>query len=719
MDKGTGSRCGRRSAGALAGLVVVLSAAIALGAGAALAAGQRHLVAEQLDRRAAAAADAVGAEANRYVDTLRTVAGALSAHPTLTRGAFDTSVAALRDLRLAGASSVAYLVPATDAAIPATRALWRGRGVPGLTLSTERTGREHYFSVLSVPLDGSNAARLGVDASRAAAPARALAAARRTGDVALSAAYQLLIDRALPADQRQMSFTLTAPVYGPATAGAARPFRGWVLLGIRGRDFMSAALSSRSAADLVDVALTAADDSGRAVTIDAHRAAVEGRRDVVRDLPLAVAGQQWRLAVAARGAALVTGGGALPAVVAGAGTLVALLLGGLVWALATGRSRARSAVAAATAELAAERTRAEEQAHLLGAILDSISDGVGVVDADGEFLLHNPAAREMLGAAADRDGPEHWQEHYGILRPDGETPFPTDELPLVRALRGEATEQVPMVLRNAAHPAGLHISVSGRPLRGLGQSGAVAVFHDISRARATEERLRELDRMKSQFIATVSHELRTPLTSIRGYTELLADTDTLGPTEQRMVKVIDDNGQRLLELIEDLLTFTRIDQGGVTLSRGAVDVAALLDRCLAAMSGTARTADVALAAEVSADLPVLDADAAQLERALLNLLSNAVKFSAPGDRVTVTARADGARLVLAVADTGTGIPDDEQAKLFTRFFRADRARRDAVPGTGLGLAIAKAIVDAHGGSIRAESAVGIGTTMTVRLPHAA
>nr|BFE80685.1 hypothetical protein GCM10020093_032860 [Planobispora longispora] len=179
------------------------------------------------------------------------------------------------------------------------------------------------------------------------------------------------------------------------------------------------------------------------------------------------------------------------------GTLT-LLLAALVFTLGSGRARARAQIQAATADLRTAEAAARRQAELMSAILDGISDGVGVVDARGAFLLHNPAARAMLGTGLDAEGIGSWQHHYGIFTPDGAAAFPTEDLPLVRALAGEHVEQVPMLIRNPSRPEGLVVSVSARPLQATaGQSGAVAVFHDITdRARAEEERERTAVRLR-------------------------------------------------------------------------------------------------------------------------------------------------------------------------------------------------------------------------------
>jgi signal transduction histidine kinase len=200
-----------------------------------------------------------------------------------------------------------------------------------------------------------------------------------------------------------------------------------------------------------------------------------------------VAQAQWRLRISVVAADL-PGGGPLPGATTTAGIGLGALLAALTFVLGTGRARADARVAAATARLRRTEAEARDHAGLLAAVVDSVSDGVGVVDEHGRFLLHNPAAKALLGVQDSQDGAQTWQEHYGIFRPDGVTPFPTDELPLTRALAGEVSEQVPMVIRNAGNPDGIVITVSAQPLHdSAGRTGAVAVFHDIT-ARAAADR---------------------------------------------------------------------------------------------------------------------------------------------------------------------------------------------------------------------------------------
>jgi len=241
----------------------------------------------------------------------------------------------------------------------------------------------------------------------------------------------------------------------------------------------------------------------------------------------------------------------------------------------------------------------------------------------------------------------------------------------------------------------------------------------IERQAQAVQLLHELDQAKADFIATVSHELRTPLTSIAGYLEMLQDGDggQLPPEATAMLSIIDRNATRLRNLIEDLLTQSRIDAGRLRLELGKVQLRTLLQSVLAAMTPLAAASDVKLELTAAESDLSVQADAQQLEQVFTNLISNALKFTPAGGSVTVTlAPAEDGGVVIEVRDTGMGIPPDEYPNLFTRFFRASNAAEAALPGTGLGLAIVQEIVHRHGGAVDIDSELGVGTTLTVWLP---
>jgi len=236
-----------------------------------------------------------------------------------------------------------------------------------------------------------------------------------------------------------------------------------------------------------------------------------------------------------------------------------------------------------------------------------------------------------------------------------------------------------------------------------------------SELSAQNEQLRELDRLKDEFIAAVSHELRTPLTSIIGYIELLEDEGVDGPNTGRFAEVIGRNAEQLLRLVGDLLFLSRMRSGKLALELQSIDLAEIAAEASAEVRPDAQLKHIDLVLSL-APVPLFAADPGRIGQLLGSLLSNAVKFTGIGGRVEITTGVTDGQAVLTIADTGMGIPAAELDRIFERFYRTEPATRRVIPGTGLGLAIATAIADAHHGAITVESAEGQGSTFTVRLP---
>ncbi len=241
-----------------------------------------------------------------------------------------------------------------------------------------------------------------------------------------------------------------------------------------------------------------------------------------------------------------------------------------------------------------------------------------------------------------------------------------------------------------------------------------------ARAREVElqvqDRLLEVDRVKSDFVSNVSHELRTPLTSIAGYLELL--NEDLGPEvdadHAEMMQVMQRNVVRLRSLIEDLLDLGRLEREPERLQE--VDVARLVRDVAQELRLAASSRAVTISVDVDHAPVMVEADAAQLQRALANLLSNAVKFSYDGGDVQLHLSNHGEQVEVSVSDHGIGIPAADQGKLGERFYRASNAVTAHIPGTGLGLRMVQAIVSNHHGTFGLSSEEGRGTTATLRLP---
>lgn len=264
--------------------------------------------------------------------------------------------------------------------------------------------------------------------------------------------------------------------------------------------------------------------------------------------------------------------------------------------------------------------------------------------------------------------------------------------------------------------------VSGNLAHGLVQG------HLITAQRTVLARQRELDREKTDFVATINHELRTPLTSITGYLDLILDGSGGGisPEVAQMLEIVGRNATRLNHLIGDLLTISRADADETRMDVEELVLRDLLEQVIASLTPAASSRNIELTLdeldpELRLDLR-LDGDREQLERVFMNLISNAVKFTPPSGSVRLTAGlcepGDGTAPMIRVCvqDTGIGIPEEDLPKLFSRFFRASNATAAAIPGTGLGLSIVQDIVNQHGGRLSISSTIGEGTCAEVMLP---
>ncbi|HKA87242.1 MAG TPA: ATP-binding protein [Haliangiales bacterium] len=253
------------------------------------------------------------------------------------------------------------------------------------------------------------------------------------------------------------------------------------------------------------------------------------------------------------------------------------------------------------------------------------------------------------------------------------------------------------------------------------------------RLAAAVERLQEVDRLKSNFLATVSHELRTPLTSVIGYSEMLLEglAGALSGDQKEYVQVIMEKGDQLLQLITGILDVSRIESGTLRLARDPVDLNEVIVGVLGAMAPLARRKRLALEAKTPQGAPRVRGDKLKLRQVLLSLVGNAIKFTAEGGRIEVTVGVGGMTreddavsssapkrmgVRMRVVDNGIGIPPEKQAHIFEPFFQVDSSSTREYGGTGLGLTLAKSYVEAHGGRIWVESEPNRGSTFTLTLP---
>ncbi|MGB3307757.1 MAG: ATP-binding protein [Thermomicrobiales bacterium] len=350
---------------------------------------------------------------------------------------------------------------------------------------------------------------------------------------------------------------------------------------------------------------------------------------------------------------------------------------------------------AMTSELQAQVATIERTGTRLEAVMAGLADGVILTDVQGKVIRLNRAAERMLetdeAAATGRPFVQVVRDHdlAGQLR---------------EALEGQ--DQLPVTIEHGLNR--MILQASAQIVTGSQERLGLVVLRDITR-------LRQLELVRREFVANVSHELRTPLTSIRALTETLE----AGAIEDRQMTAdflarILGEVDRLTALVEDLLDMARLEAGRAPLEIAMVDPGELVQRGADRLRPQVERARLTLTVKLGEHLVPVPADRSRIEQVLLNLVHNAIKFTPAGGAITIGVGRESDVIVTTVSDTGVGIPESEQARLFERFYKSDKARHST--GTGLGLAIAKHIVRLHGGEISVESNPGSGATFRFTLP---
>ena len=343
------------------------------------------------------------------------------------------------------------------------------------------------------------------------------------------------------------------------------------------------------------------------------------------------------------------------------------------------------------------RTLTDER-NRSSAILGSMVEGVAVVTGDERILYCNWAFEQILELP---EGSSQGRTLVEALRQADLIDLVRKALSGVEELTGEV--EVGTVRRR-------NFSVTAAPVRAAGANGAVLVLHDITE-------LRRLERVRRDFVANVSHEFKTPLTAIQGFAEtLLSGALDDKANRNRFVEIIRDHARRLARLTDDLLKLSRIEAGRLELEIRPIRVEALVNGCVETARLNAQARGLEIHVDLQANTPAVRGDGAQLGEVLQNLLDNALQYTPSGGRIDVTARSNGMGVIFTVSDTGIGIPESDLERIFERFYRVDAARSREAGGTGLGLAIARHIVEAHGGRIWVESAVGQGSRFHFSIP---
>ncbi|MCL5026764.1 MAG: ATP-binding protein [Chloroflexi bacterium] len=367
-----------------------------------------------------------------------------------------------------------------------------------------------------------------------------------------------------------------------------------------------------------------------------------------------------------------------------------------------------------TARIQDLNSRLAANALNLRAIIDEMPEGVIIVDQNARPTMSNKEAHRLFAGhiplGQDYASTTNLQFHY----PDG-TPCAPDDLPMVRSARdGEAHTNVELVVR-CPEMEERSLLASAAPIRDADGrlTGAVGVFQDITP-------LKELDRLKDEFLSVAAHEMKTPMASMKGYAQLLLKRAERIPDRGSWVaslRTIDTQVNRLVTLVDQLLDVSRIQMRRLELTPERVDLVALVREAVAEAQVTTGRHDI----EVHAAVPELYGrwDHNRLAQVLANLLSNAIKYSPDGGHIDVAVTQQDEEAFVSVRDEGIGIPPEAQPHLFERYFRAGSSARSQPEGMGLGLYVTRGIVNAHRGRIWVESGPGKGTTFYFSLPLAA
>ncbi len=347
-----------------------------------------------------------------------------------------------------------------------------------------------------------------------------------------------------------------------------------------------------------------------------------------------------------------------------------------------------------------------KEKRYLEAVLNGIGEGVLVADEQGRLLMINQALRQLLSLPANARAqiPLEIVRHVGLEEAIKKT---------VQDGQKRSFEFTPPLSQRTfrVNVVGFSLSLIGEQ-EGRGQvKGAIATFHDISR-------LQELERIRQDFVANVSHELRTPLATIKGYVETLLEGALRENVAEQFIQVIKKHTDRLIKIVEDLLTLSRIESKEFQMQVERINLADLIEEVLGLIRAVADKKRISLNTQDIHPALWVFADSHYLELVFLNLLDNAIKYSPEGSTVKIkTLALDEEYAQITIQDTGIGIPREDLPRIFERFYRVEKGRSKEYEGTGLGLSIVKHIIQALQGKVWAESELGKGSTFHFILPR--
>jgi PAS domain S-box-containing protein len=573
-----------------------------------------------------------------------------------------------------------------------------------------------------------NSAALGVNVLSIGAARAAVEKARQTGEPAATAGFRLTQQLE---GENQTGIVIYQALYEPRTPTAAqraRAFRGVVFVTLRMDDQLSGLVPRIPAYLNMCIVDTSAGQARRRLAGPAGcETSTPAKLDVQR---LQYAGRDWELRVFADPGTMPDAHGGDVWLFSLVGLLSTAMLAGFLLTL-TGRARrVETAVRERTAALQAEMREREgaeaalrESEQRFRNILNNVPIGVVYTDLNGQIIQANPRFCELTG----------YREHELLaLRPPDYTlaeDVAQDAGLTAQLVRGE----IPMYRRHKRYIAkggatvwvqatvSLLRDAQGQPLHIVGVAEDITEHLKLEDAERAREAAEASNRAKSEFLSRMSHELRTPLNAMLGFAQLLEldQRQPLSATQQPWVSQIQQAGWHLLEMINDVLDLSRIESGNLRLHTETLNLAELLSASVAMVEGDAKQRRILMIQELGEGTATVLGDSTRVKQILTNLLSNAVKYNADAGRIHIASRVSAPDTVeIAVTDTGLGMTPEQLGELFQPFNRLGR-ERSAQQGTGIGLVISQRLAELMGGSLKARSIAGKGSSFMLTLPSSA
>ncbi len=354
----------------------------------------------------------------------------------------------------------------------------------------------------------------------------------------------------------------------------------------------------------------------------------------------------------------------------------------------------------------------EDNTHFWHNFIENTSDAVVVLNQDFQVLSFNPAASLALGTIPEEAVGRKCTEILHCQNLNHMALCGTSSCPLVRVQQKKIPLSNEELILGTELGHECEMSTSVTPLSHGGKHYAIFTARDLSA-------LKVANRVRSNFVSMVSHELRTPLNSVHGFIDLIMQghMGELNEEQHTYLGYAQEGVQQLISIVEDILLMTRSDLGQFDVKQEEVLLHVLARQVISGLQPQAQNAGVELRQHVPTDLPSLYADPQRLKQVLNNLVANALKFTPPEGTVTIYAsRRDDDSVIIAVVDTGYGIPVEDRPHIFERFYQSNHSQQSKMGGYGLGLSIARLIVDQHGGVINFETSLDKGTTFYFTLP---